>query len=172
MEVEGEKKADDEEELSQVPKISMDYFFLGGGVGENVKVEIAAMSTKELRKKLRIAQLPANGSRNEMEKRYNDFRKATLAEAGLSSSEEEGEGQEEVIDKTHPALVMIDEQTGNKYMRVVGQKGIGSGGEMRWLIKDLHEELKAWGRPGGDQSKIILKTDGEPAIIAVREALA
>ena len=35
-------------------------------------------------------------------------------------------------------------------MRIVDQKGLGEGMEMRWLIKDLHEELKAWGRPGGD----------------------
>ena len=67
---------------------------------------------------------------------------------------------------------MIDEQTGNKYMRIVCQKGVGEGAEMKWLIKDLHEELMAWGRPGGEQCKITLKPDGDQAIVAVREALA
>ena len=43
---------------------------------------------------------------------------------------------------------------------------------MIWLIKDLHEELKSWGHPGGDQGKITLKSDAEPAIVAVRDALA
>ena len=88
-----------------------------------------------------------------------------------SSDESDGEPSTDK-DKTHPALVLIDEQTGNKYMRIVSQRGLGEGGEMKWLIKDLHEELKAWGHPGGDNCKITLKSDGEPAVTAVREALA
>ena len=43
---------------------------------------------------------------------------------------------------------------------------------MVWLIKDMHEELKSWGRPGGGSNALILKSDGEPAIVAVREAVA
>ena len=49
---------------------------------------------------------------------------------------------------------------------------MGEGSDMRWMIKDLHEELKAWGNPGGEHGNITLKSDGEPAIVAVREALA
>ena len=49
------------------------------------------MTTKDLRRKLKIPQLPANGSRQELEDRYNNFRKETLAEAGSSSSDEENE---------------------------------------------------------------------------------
>ena len=55
---------------------------------------------------------------------------------------------------------------------MVHQKGMGKEGEMSWLIKDLHEELKSWGHPGGGGNRLILKSDGEPAIVAVREALA
>ena len=40
------------------------------------------------------------------------------------------------------------------------------------LVKDLHAELKAWGRPGGGDNKLIIKCDGESPIVAVREALA
>ena len=40
------------------------------------------------------------------------------------------------------------------------------------MIKDLHEELKAWGHPGGGDNKIIMKSDGERSIVAIREALA
>ena len=57
-------------------------------------------------------------------------------------------------------------------MRIVEQKGLEEKGEVQWLIKDLHEELKAWGYPGGGGNSLILKTDGEPAIVAVRQALA
>ena len=37
---------------------------------------------------------------------------------------------------------MKDESTGNRYLRAVGHKGVEG---MGWLVKDLHEELKAWG---------------------------
>ena len=38
---------------------------------------------------------------------------------------------------------------------------------MEWLIKDLHEELKAWGHPGGGDNKVIMKSDGERSIVAM-----
>ena len=41
-----------------------------------------------------------------------------------------------------------------------------------WLIKDLSDELKSWGHPGGEAGHLILKSDGEPAITAVCESLA
>ena len=55
--------------------------------------------------------------------------------------------QEDVRDKatSNPVLVMFDEDTGNRYMRLVGQKGLGEEREMRWLVHDMHEELKSWG---------------------------
>ena len=69
-------------------------------------------------------------------------------------------------------MVMVDESSGNKYMRSVGHKGLGPDGDNSWLVKDMHQELKAWGHPGGAQNELIMKSDGEPAIVAVREALA
>ena len=57
-------------------------------------------------------------------------------------------------------------------MRMVPCKGLGDKGEAKWIVNDLHEELKAWGRPGGPGSSLMLKTDGENPIVAVREALA
>ena len=69
-------------------------------------------------------------------------------------------------------MVMIDESTGNKYMRSVARKGLGPDGDSSWLGKDMHQELKSWGHPGAGRNEIILKSDGEPAIVAVREALA
>lgn len=71
-----------------------------------------------------------------------------------------------------PMLVMIADETKEKYAKAVGHKGLGQDGEMAWLIKDLSAELKVWGHPGGDGNAIIMKSDGEEAIVAVREALA
>ena len=66
---------------------------------------------------------------------------------------------------------MVDETYGNRYMRAVGMKGLGTGAEMHWLIHDMHKELKSWGYPGGENNPIILKCDGENAIGAVRDRL-
>ena len=41
-----------------------------------------------------------------------------------------------------------------------------------WLVKDLHAELKSWGRPGDGDNRLIIKGGGESPIVVVREALA
>jgi len=61
--------------------------------------------------------------------------------------------REEERASENPMMVMIDERHGNRYMRAVDKKGLGEGTEMEWLIKDTHEELKAWGYPGGEGGK-------------------
>ena len=72
----------------------------------------------------------------------------------------------------NPLIVMLDEATGERYARAVGRKGMGQDGEMDWLVKDMAEELRVWGHAGGESGHIILKSDGERAIAAVRDALA
>ena len=57
-------------------------------------------------------------------------------------------------------------------MRIVDSKGLSEDKADPWLVKDLHAELKAWGRPGGGENKLVIKSDGESPIVAVREALA
>ena len=69
--------------------------------------------------------------------------------------------QDEEKASENPLMVMIDEQSGNRYMRAVGKKGLGEGNEMDWLIKDMHEELKSWGHPGGENNELILKSGEE-----------
>ena len=60
----------------------------------------------------------------------------------------------------NPMLIMVDEGTGDKYARAVGQKGLGGGAEeMQWLIIDLHDELKSWGHHGGEGGHLILKSE-------------
>ena len=66
-------------------------------------------------------------------------------------------------------LAMKDESTGNRYLRAVGQKGVEG---MEWLVKDICEELKSWGHMGGAGGRIIIKTDGESSIVALRDAIA
>ena len=93
------------------------------------------------------------------------FVKDTLAEEGMSSPSEEESEQEEAA---NPALVMIDEGTGNRYMRIVPAKGLETGVDKKWMIEDIHQELKAWGHPGGEGSKLIIKSDGESPIVTVQ----
>ena len=61
----------------------------------------------------------------------------TLAEAGLSSSEDDREAEAQNA-SAHPANVMIGDQTGNRYMRIVPCKGLGEEGEAKLVVKDLH----------------------------------
>ena len=117
--------------------------------------------------------LSAEGIRDTLIKRYDNFVKETLEEEGMSDiSEFEEEDASDMKASENPSLVMIDDQTGNKCMRMVDQKGLGKEGEMSRLIRDMHEELKSWGRPRGATNALIMKSDGEPAIVAVRDALA
>ena len=54
--------------------------------------------------------------------------------------EQEGETEGTVaLASENPRIVMLDQETGNKYMRAVDQKGVGEEGEMRWLVKDMHK---------------------------------
>ena len=69
----------------------------------------------------------------------------------------------------NPVLAMKDESTGNRYLRAVGKKGVE---DMEWLVKDLHEGLKSWGPMGGASGNIIIQTDGEASIVALRDAVA
>ena len=71
----------------------------------------------------------------------------------------------------NPLLVMADERSGSRYARAVGIKGLGEAGSMDWLIEDISITLKSWGHAGGTGGEVILKSDGEPAMIAVRNAV-
>ena len=61
---------------------------------------------------------------------------------------------------------------GTKYARMVGKKGLGNDGEMEWLVRDMSEELKSWGHVSGDSGRLILKSDGEWSIKALKDALS
>ena len=143
-----------------VPRVCMDYFYVSSRKGGH------AMSTQELQRKLREMGKSDQGQRGVLIKRYEMY----------ADHEDQAEVSEETQQGPHaserPMMVMVDESTGDKYMRAVDHKGLGPEGDLSWLVKDMHQELKAWGHPGGGRNEIILKSDGEPAIVAVREALA
>ena len=42
---------------------------------------------------------------------------------------------------------------------------------MDWLIEDISATLTSWGHTGGPECELIVKSDGEPAIVAVRDAV-
>ena len=67
---------------------------------------------------------------------------------------------------------MVDEDTGERYARACGRKGVGSNGEMDWLIYDIRDELNSWGHTGRQGGHIIIKTDNENAIKALRDSVA
>ena len=71
----------------------------------------------------------------------------------------------------NPLLVMADERSGSRYARAVGVKGLGEANSMDWLIEDMSAILKSWGHAGGTGGEIIIKSDGEPALLAVRSAV-
>jgi hypothetical protein len=76
-------------------------------------------------------------------------------------------------DNKNPMLGMRDMKTACRYMRAVGQKGVGGGtDEMDWLIHDLSGELKSWGYAGGPTERLIYQSDGEESLLAVLKKLA
>ena len=81
-------------------------------------------------------------------------------------------GKEDEGSKKNPMLTMVNEKTGDKYTRAVGRKGVGTEGEMDWIVKDISEELKAWGHAGGTGGRIVMKCVGEAGAEAVRSAVA
>ena len=74
--------------------------------------------------------------------------------------------------KENPLLVVVNEDSGEKYARMTGRKGVGEMGECDWLMKDLCEELRTWGHAGGAGGTIVLKNDREAALVAFRNAVA
>lgn len=71
----------------------------------------------------------------------------------------------------NPLLVMADERTGSRYARAVGCKGTGENVSLDWLIEDVSSSLKSWGHTGGREGELIMKSDGEPVLVALKDAV-
>ena len=129
------------------------------------------MSTKELQNRLRDLGKSDRGGRPVLVQRYEKYGPQSEP-AGDDTSGGPDAGRSVAHASEHPMMVMVDEATGNKYMRTVDHKGLGGEGDSSRLVKNMHQQLKCWGHLGGAGNALILKSDGEPAIVAVREALS
>ena len=120
------------------------------------------MSTKELQKKLAEMGKSTTGQRNVLVKRYERYKSQEEEDVGPEEEMEMGDAGPRPHASDRPMMVMVDESTGNKYMRSVDHKGLGPDGDNSWLVKDMHQELKSWGHPGGAGNKIVLRAMGSP----------
>ena len=71
----------------------------------------------------------------------------------------------------NPLLVMADERTGSRCARAVGCKETGENGSLDWLIEDVSSALKPWGHTGGRKGELIMKSDGGPALVPLKDAV-
>ena len=141
---EAESSQEDKLHIGPVPRLSMDYFYLSKKETSEKK-GAKAIPTKELQKKLRDLGKSDRGSRPELVQKYEkyapqeeqeelDAGTSTRSEDSNSSSDRRGAHASE-----HPIMVMVDESTGNRYMRAVEHKGLGGEGDESWLVKDAPE---------------------------------
>ena len=79
--------------------------------------------------------------------------------------------REDEIGSNNPLHVIADEKSGCRYAGAVGCKGLGEEGSMSWLIEEISNILKSWGHAGGIGGELIVTSDGEPAMLAVRNAV-
>ena len=80
--------------------------------------------------------------------------------------------EEDKANETNPMMIMKDESTGERYARIVEHKGLREGEDGTWIVSDMVRELRAWGHQGGEGGHIIVKSDGEPTMKAVMDAVA
>ena len=80
--------------------------------------------------------------------------------------------KEEEEKHLHPMLVMKEESTGERYARMVEHKGLHEGDESSWVVSDVIAELRPWGHQGGESGHLVIKCDGENAILTVIEEVA
>ena len=133
----GEGASDGEPGSSPVPKVSMDYFYISNRV-KGSRPGPSALSTKELKKRLAQMGKSTHGARHVLLNRYEKYRKEEEEQdEGEETPAEEGKVAPHASDS--PMMVMVDEATGNKYMRAVPHKGLGDDGDNSWLIKDMHQ---------------------------------
>ena len=142
-----------------VARVCMDYFYVSSRPDRArgaPKVEAQTMSTKELQKRLRNMGKSDKGQRSVLIERYERYAREEEQEETSDGQEAEEASEEATTRKPgcqegtkgqrphasdYPMMVMVDESTGNKYMRAVGHKGLGVDGDQSWLVKDMHQEL-------------------------------
>ena len=111
-------------ETAPVPRVCMDYFYLSSRSREHSDGP-QSMSTKELRLKLQQMGKSSVGARNVLIKRYQLYSDEPVPSPDEVSGEGDRLENSNPQANDHPMMVMVDESTGNKYMRAVDHKGLG-----------------------------------------------
>ena len=145
----------------------MDYFYILNRA-KGSRTGSSALSTKELKKRLDQMGKSTQGARHVLLRRYEGYRQEEEGQdEGEETPVEEGRVAPHASDS--PMMVMVDETTGNKYMRAVPNKGLGEDGDHSWLVQDMHQELKSWGHPGGPRMPSFLRVmENLPSWLCVR----
>ena len=104
----------------------MDYFYVSSRKAGH------AMSTKELQKRLREMGKSDQGQRSALIRRYEMYADVDDQEEGPAGASADVPSSDAGSSRTRaphaserPMMVMVDESTGNKYMRAVDHKGLG-----------------------------------------------
>ena len=91
---------------------------------------------EDVQRKQREMGKSDQGQRGVLIKRYEkyaDLEDQYEVQAGV---ERESDGNRQAPHASErPMMVMIDESTGNKYMRAVDHKGLGPEGDLSWLVR-------------------------------------
>ena len=154
-----EMDSEEEPQPGPVPRVCIDYFYVSC---KRAKADKGphSMSTRELQRKLSEMGKSTSGPRHALVKIYHQHAISEALEgqatpSGASAGEEGGASSSGARPHAseNPMMVMVDESTGNKYMRIVTHKGLGPDGDNSWLVKDMHQELKSWGHPGGGRNQ-------------------
>ena len=98
------------------------------------------MSTKELQRKLKELGKYSKRSRSELTKRYDREVQSEEPERGPEEKSSSSMQPPKSHASENPMMVMVDEATGNKYMKVVDHKGLEGEGDNSWLVKDMHQD--------------------------------
>ena len=107
---------------SVVPRVCIDYFYVSNReVGSRSGVD--ALSTKELKRRLQELGRSSEGKINVLVKRYKASREDAEEEDDGDVTPAEGEKSAPHA-SDHPMMVMVDDATGNKYMRALPHKRI------------------------------------------------
>ena len=93
---------------------------------------------------------------------------------GIDEKEEEREEDEGVkndegeVEGDSPAIVLYDSQYKPVASWVITSKSITKGGPNDWLPKTMNKRLEEWGY---GNKKVVLVSDGEASIVAVKNAM-
>ena len=131
-------KSEDELHTGPVPRICMNHFYLSNSCPGDRKGG-QALSTKELQRELRELGKTDTGYRQYLVNRYDKEVPQEEADGERDGDQEKESRPMPPHASENPMMVIVDESTGDKYMRSVDHKGLEGQGDNSWLVRDMHE---------------------------------